>query len=159
MDINLDDYGHKESTLQRFEMPGCACIAESLHMTIQTAVLVETLKALRSDVCWCIYNIFSTQDHTVAVIVHGKSAALFSWKGESLEEYWDCILNALIQPEDDGKGHIPDLIVDDGGDMNIFIHEGKKAEDFLLKDGTIPELRSTENAEFKIVQTIIKLKL
>ena len=77
-------------------MAGCARISESLHMTIQTAVLVETLKSLSSDLHWCSCKIFSTQDHTVAAITHDESAAVFSWKGESLEEYWDCILNALI---------------------------------------------------------------
>ena len=77
-------------------MSGCAHIAGSLRMTIQTAVLVDTLKALISDLRWCSCNIFSTQEHTVAVIAHYGSAAVFSWKGEILKEYWDCILNALI---------------------------------------------------------------
>ena len=83
-------------------------------MTIYTAVLIETLKALSSYLCWCSCNIFPTQYHTVAVISYDESAAMFSWKGEIFEEYWDCIMNALIQPEDDGKGHRPDLIIDDG---------------------------------------------
>ena len=140
-------------------MPGCACIAGSLHVTIQTAVLVETVKALSSDLRWCSCNIISTQDHTVAVITHDESAAAFSWKGESLEEYWDCILNALIQLEDNGKGRRSDLIIDDGGDMILLIHEGKKAEDLLLKDGTIPDPSSTDNAEFNIFQTIAKRQI
>ena len=92
----------------------------------------------------------SNKYHTVAVIMHGEYSAVFSWKGESLEEYWDCILNALIHPEDDGKGHRPEPIVYDGGDMNILINEGKKAEDLLIKDGTIPDPISTDNAELKI---------
>ena len=77
-------------------MPGCALIAVSLHVTIQTAVLIETLKALSSDLRWCSCKKKSTQDHTVAVVTHDESTAVFSWKGESLEEYWYCILNALI---------------------------------------------------------------
>ena len=92
-------------------------------------------------------------------ITHDEYAAVFSWKGESPKEYWYCILNALIQTEDDGKGHRPDLIADDGGDMILLIHEGRKAEDLFLKDGTIPDLISTDNADFKIVQTIIKRQL
>merc|ERR1711865_1172415 len=78
------------------------------------------------------------------------------WKGETLEEYWECTLNALTWQNDDGKGHGPDLIIDDGGDMTLLIHEGKKAEDLFLKDGTLPDPTSTDNAEFKIVLTIIK---
>ena len=91
-------------------------------MTTRETVFIETLKALSSDLRWQSCNILSTQDHTVAVITHDESAAVFSFKGDSLEEYWRCILNALIQPEDYGKGHIPDLIVDDGGDMNLLIY-------------------------------------
>ena len=72
----------------------------------------------------------------MAVITHYESAAMFSWIGESLKEYWDCILNVLVYPEDDGKGHRPDLIDDDGGDMNILIHEDNKADNLFLKDGT-----------------------
>ena len=102
---------------------------------------------------------FSTQDHPVPVIAHDESAAFFPWKGESLEEYWYCILNSLIQPEDYGKGCSPDLIVDDGCDVTILIHEGKKAEDLFLKDGTIPDPTPMDNFEFKIVQTIIKRQL
>ena len=88
-----------------------ARISGSLHMTIQTAVLIETLKALGGDIRWCSCNIFSTQDHAAAAIARDESAAVFAWKGESLEEYWECTLNAVTWPEDDGKGHGPDLIV------------------------------------------------
>ena len=77
-------------------MPGCACINGYLHMNTQTAVLIETTKALRSDLRWCSCNIISTQEHTVAVITHDESIAMFPWKGDVIEEYWDCILNALI---------------------------------------------------------------
>merc|ERR1712032_946446 len=113
-------------------------------------------KALGADLRWCSCNIFSTQDHAAAAIARDESAAVFAWKGESLEEYWECTLNALTWPEDDGKGQGCDIIVDDGGDMTLLIHEGKKAEDAFLKDGTLPDPNSTDNAEFKIVLTIIK---
>jgi adenosylhomocysteinase len=125
-------------------------------MTIQTAVLIETLKSLGADVRWCSCNIFSTQDHAAAAIARDESAAVFAWKGESLEEYWECTLNAVTWPEDDGKGNGMDIIVDDGGDMTLLIHEGKKAEDQFLKDGTLPDPDSTNNAEFKIVLSIIR---
>ena len=91
-------------------------------MTIQTAVLIETLKALISDLRWSSCNTFSTQDHAVASITHDESAAVFSWNSEILKEYWYCILNALMWPEDGGKGRRPDLIVDDGYDVTFLIH-------------------------------------
>ena len=133
-----------------------ARVSGSLHMTIQTAVLIETLKKIGGDIRWCSCNIFSTQDHAAAAIARDESAAVFAWKGETLEEYWECTLSALTWPEDDGKGQGPDIIVDDGGDMTLLIHEGKKAEDAFLKDGTLPDPTSTDNEEFKIVLTIIK---
>merc|ERR1712238_234249 len=133
-----------------------ARISGSLHMTVQTAVLIETLQAIGADLRWCSCNIFSTQDHAAAAIARDESAAVFAWKGESLEEYWECTLNAVTWPEDDGKGCGPDLIIDDGGDMTLLIHEGKKAEDLFLKDGTLPDPSTTDNAEFKIVLTTIK---
>ena len=95
----------------------------------------------------------------MASITHDESAAVFSWKSEILEECWECILNALIYLEDDGKGYIPDLIFDDGGKMNLLIHEGDKVEYLFIKDGTAPGPRSKDNAEFKVVQTIIKCPL
>jgi len=170
-DISLADYGRKEIEIAEIEMPGLmACrteygaaqplknarISGSLHMTVQTAVLIETLKALGADLRWCSCNIFSTQDHAAAAIARDDSAAVFAWKGESLEEYWECTLNAVTWPDDDGKGQGMDIIVDDGGDMTLLIHEGKKAEDLFLKNGTLPDPTSTDNAEFKIVLTIIK---
>jgi len=170
-DISLADYGRKDIQLAEVEMPGLmACRTEygpskplagarvsgSLHMTVQTAVLIETLKELGADIRWCSCNIFSTQDHAAAAIARDESAAVFAWKGESLEEYWECTLNALTWPEDDGKGRGCDIIVDDGGDMTLLIHEGKKAEDLFLANGTLPDPSSTDNAEFKIVLTIIK---
>jgi adenosylhomocysteinase len=170
-DISLADYGRKEIEMAEIEMPGLmscrsefggdaplkgARISGSLHMTVQTAVLIETLKVLGGDIRWCSCNIFSTQDHAAAAIARDESAAVFAWKGESLEEYWECTLNALTWPEDDGKGQGCDIIVDDGGDMTLIIHEGKKAEDAFAKDGTLPDPSSTDNAEFKIVLSIIK---
>ena len=136
-------------------MPGCDRIAGSLQMTMQTEVLIENLKALSGDLRWCSCNILSSQDHTLAIIMHYECAAVFSWKGESIEKYWYCVLNTLIQPEDDGKGRRSDLIVDDGGDMNLLVHQG----DLFFKDGTIPDPISMDNAEFKIFQTIIKRQL
>jgi len=170
-DISLADFGRKELDIAEVEMPGLmslrkeygeaqplkgARVSGSLHMTIQTGVLIETLKALGADLRWCSCNIFSTQDHAASAIARDESAAVFAWKGESLEEYWECTLNAVTWPDDDGKGHGMDIIVDDGGDMTLLIHEGKKAEDIFLKDGTLPDPSSTDNAEFKIVLTIIK---
>merc|ERR1712154_338309 len=133
-DLKLAEFGRKEIQLAEVEMPGLmACREEmgakqplkgakimgSLHFTIQTAVLIETLEALGADIRWCSCNIFSTQDHAAAAIVAAKTSAVFAWKGESLEEYWECTLNAVTWPEDDGKGQGMDIIVDDGGDMTL----------------------------------------
>jgi adenosylhomocysteinase len=135
-----------------------ARISGSLHMTIQTAVLIETLKALGADVRWCSCNIFSTQDHAAAAIARDGSAAVFAWKGETLEEYWECTLNAITWPVD-AKGDGPDLIVDDGGDMTLLVHEGVKAEKLYAENGTLPDPNSTDNAEFKIVLGLIAREL
>ena len=140
-------------------MTGCTRIFGSLHMTIQTAVLIETINSLISDLRWFSCDIFSTQEHTVDVIVHDESSDVFYWKGESLNKCWDCILNTLIQPQYDGKGHRTDLIVGDRGEITLLIHEVKKAEELLLKDGTIPDPISTDNVEFKTFQTNIKRQL
>lgn len=173
-DISLADFGRKEIQIAEIEMPGLmksreefgpqqplkgARVAGSLHMTIQTAVLIETLKALGGEVRWCSCNIFSTQDHAAAAIARDGSAAVFAWKGETLEEYWECTLNAITWPSDDGKGDGPDIIVDDGGDMTLLIHEGYKAEEAFAKDGTLPDPASTDNAEFKCVLNIIRRTL
>ena len=135
-----------------------ARISGSLHMTIQTAVLIETLKEMGADVRWCSCNIFSTQDHAAAAIARDGSAAVFAWKGETLEEYWECTLNAITWPVD-AKGDGPDMIVDDGGDMTLLIHEGVKAEKAFEKDGTLPDPDSVDNAEFKCVLNIIKREM
>lgn len=138
-DINLADFGRKEIEIAEHEMPGLmalrkkygvtkplkgARIMGSLHMTIQTAVLIETLKELGADIRWCSCNIFSTQDHAAAAIA-AAGIPVFAWKGETLEEYWWCTEQALAFP--DGKG--PNLIVDDGGDATLLIHWGYKAEE------------------------------
>ena len=135
-----------------------ARISGSLHMTIQTAVLIETLAALGATVRWCSCNIFSTQDHAAAAVARDGTAAVFAWKGETLEEYWECTLNAITWPED-AKGDGCDLIVDDGGDMTLLIHEGVKAEKAYEKDGTLPDPASTDNAEFKIVLALLAREL
>ena len=100
-----------------------ARVSGSLHMTVQTAVLIETLKVLGADLRWCSCNIFSTQDHAASAIARDDSAAVFAWKGESLEDYWECTLNAVTWPDDDGKGQGIDIIVDDGGDITLLFHE------------------------------------
>ncbi|MBR56994.1 MAG: adenosylhomocysteinase [Myxococcales bacterium] len=166
-DLSLAEWGRKEITLAEHEMPGLmACRSEygpsqplagarvmgSLHMTIQTAVLIETLQELGADVRWCSCNIFSTQDHAAAAIARAGTSAVFAWKGESLEEYWWCTDQALTWPDGDG----PDIIVDDGGDATLLIHEGYKAETAYAKDGTLPDPDSTDNPEFKIVLALIR---
>jgi adenosylhomocysteinase len=139
-DLNLADFGRKEMQLSEREMPGLMeCIRKygpskplkglritgSLHMTIQTAMLIRTLYELGADIRWASCNIFSTQDHAAAAIAADGMAKVFAWKGESLEDYWWCTEMAQTWP--DGKG--PDLIVDDGGDATLLIHKGCDCED------------------------------
>jgi len=168
-DLSLAEFGRKELTIAEVEMPGLMnCRAEgrdqplkgvhisgSLHMTIQTGVLIETLKALGATIRWCSCNIFSTQDHAAAAIAQSGSASVYAWKGETLEEYWWCTEQMLTWPGRDG----PDMIVDDGGDATMLIHEGRKAEEQFAKDGTLPDPESTTNAEFKCVLNIIKASI
>jgi adenosylhomocysteinase len=138
-DMTIADLGNKEIQLSENEMPGLMAVREkygpqqplkgmkitgSLHMTIQTAMLIETLQALGADIRWASCNIFSTQDHAAAAVAKNGSAAVFAWKGETLEEFWWCTEQALIWP--DGTG--PDLIVDDGGDATLFVHQGVAVE-------------------------------
>lgn len=146
-DISLAELGHKEMALAEKEMPGLMAVREkygpqkvlkglkitgSLHMTIQTAMLIETLKILGADIRWASCNIFSTQDHAAAAVAKNGSAAVFAWKGETIEDFWWCTEMALTWP--DGSG--PDLIVDDGGDATLFVHQGVKVEkDPALLDG------------------------
>jgi adenosylhomocysteinase len=160
-DMSLADFGRKEINIAEKEMPGLmalrkkyskelplkgARISGSLHMTIQTAVLIETLVALGAEVRWASCNIFSTQDHAASAIAEA-GIPVFAWKGETLEEYWWCTLEALTFP--DGKG--PDLIVDDGGDATLMIHKGVEIE----KNPSIAD-KSTNNHELDIVYSIIK---
>ena len=138
-DIKLADYGRKEIVIAEKEMPGLIAIREkyaedkplagvritgSLHMTIQTAVLIETLVELGADVRWASCNIFSTQDHAAAAIA-AAGVPVFAWKGETLEEYWDCTWKALVNAE--GKG--PQMVVDDGGDVTLLLHKGYELEE------------------------------
>ena len=161
-DIGLAEAGRKEIDIAEKEMPGLMAIRKkyelekpllgkkimgSLHMTIQTAVLIETLKALGAEVRWCSCNIFSTQDQAAAAIAE-DGISVFAWKGETLEEYWECTLNALIFP--DGSG--PDQIVDDGGDATLLIHYGVKVE---KNNG---KLEKPLNKEEEIIQNIVLTK-
>src|ERR1700678_4854921 len=147
-DIHLADFGRKEIQLAEHEMPGLmptraeyaetqplrgARITGSLHMTIQTAVLIETLTALGAEVRWASCNIFSTQDHAAAAIAVGpagtpenpKGVPVFAWKGETLEEYWWCTEQALTWPAQGGDGlDGPNMILDDGGDATLLVHNG-----------------------------------
>jgi adenosylhomocysteinase len=138
-DISLAAHGHKDMQLSEKEMPGLMALRKkygsekplkgfkimgSLHMTIQTAMLIDTLYELGADLRWATCNIFSTQDHAAAAIAEKGSAAVFAWKGENLEEFWWCTEQALTWP--DGSG--PDLIVDDGGDATLFVHQGVLVE-------------------------------
>src|SRR5688572_17282189 len=164
-DLSLAEFGRKEIRLAEQEMPGLmalrrqyagkqplagAKIMGSLHMTIQTAVLIETLTHLGADVRWCSCNIFSTQDHAAAAVVVGrpetggtiqkpKGTPVFAWKGETLEEYWWCTSEALMWP--DGSG--PNLIIDDGGDATLLIHKGFEFEGA----GRVPEFRPADEPE------------
>ena len=137
-DMSLAEWGRKEISIAEFEMPGLMSIRKkyapgkplkgvrvtgSLHMTIQTAVLIETLVDLGATVRWASCNIFSTQDHAAAAIA-AAGVPVFAWKGESLEEYWECTLKAISHP--DGKG--PELVVDDGGDVTLLLHKGYELE-------------------------------
>jgi adenosylhomocysteinase len=156
-DLSLADWGRKEIELAEVEMPGLmACREEygpskplrgarimgSLHMTIQTAVLIETLVELGAEVRWVSCNIFSTQDHAAAAIA-AAGIPVFAWKGESLEEYWWCTEQALRWP--DGNG--PNMILDDGGDATLVVHKGVEYE----KAGKVPDPSTADNEEFAVV--------
>merc|ERR1712224_549999 len=165
-DMGLAEFGRKELTLAEHEMPGLMAarkeygptqpfkgmnINGSLHMTIQTGVLIETLQAMGAKVRWCSCNIFSTQDHAAAAIAKAGTATVFAWKGETLPEYWWCTEQMLTVPGADGC----DQLVDDGGDATLLIHKGREFEEKFAKDGSLPDPNSTTNPEFKcILQTI-----
>merc|ERR1712039_462211 len=127
-------------------------ISGSLHMTIQTGVLIETLAALGAKVRWCSCNIFSTQDHAAAAIAKAGTSTVFAWKGETLPEYWWCTEQMMTVPGADGC----DQLVDDGGDATLLIHKGKELEEKFAKDGSLPDPASTDNAEFKCILQLLK---
>tara|TARA_B100001741_G_scaffold203105_1_gene167675 strand:- start:193 stop:1638 length:1446 start_codon:yes stop_codon:yes gene_type:complete len=160
-DISQADFGRREIEIAEKEMPGLMATREkygpeqplkgikimgSLHMTVQTAVLIETLTALGADVRWCSCNIFSTQDHAAAAIA-ATGVPVFAWKGETLEEYWDCTFKALTWP--DGSG--PDQIVDDGGDATLLIHKGVE-----LEKGSDWVNRDSESEEEQVIKNLLK---
>jgi adenosylhomocysteinase len=163
-DITLAEFGRKEISIAEHEMPGLMAtrakygpskplagvkIMGSLHMTIQTAVLIETLVELGADVRWCSCNIFSTQDHAAAAIA-AAGIPVFAWKGETLEDYWDCTWNALTWP--DGSG--PDQIVDDGGDATLLIHKGVE-----LENGSDWVNTPSDNHEEQVIKDLLKKTL
>jgi adenosylhomocysteinase len=173
-DLSLATFGRKEIDLAEHEMPGLmscreefgaeqplkgARITGSLHMTIQTAVLIETLTALGAEVRWCSCNIFSTQDHAAAAVVVGpggtpddpQGVPVYAWKGESLEEYWWCTEQVLRWP--DGEG--PNMILDDGGDATLLVHKGVEYE----KAGAVPSPDSTDNEEMKVILGVLQRSL
>ena len=165
-DLSLAEFGRKEITLAEHEMPGLMAlrreyaaaqplkrkkIAGSLHMTVQTAVLIETLVALGADVRWVSCNIFSTQDHAAAAVVVGpkgtpdnpQGVSVFAWKGETLSEYWWCTEQLLTWP--DGSG--PDSIIDDGGDATLLVHMGVEFE----AAGAVPQSDEDDSEEYGVI--------
>merc|ERR1711887_506427 len=166
-DMGLAEFGRKELNLAEHEMPGLMnCRKEfgtwepfkgldingSLHMTIQTGVLIETLAAMGAKVRWCSCNIFSTQDHAAAAIAKAGTSTVFAWKGETLPEYWWCTEQMMTVPGSDGC----DQLVDDGGDATLLIHKGVEFEAKFAKDGSLPDPLSTDNPEFKCVLQVLK---
>jgi adenosylhomocysteinase len=173
-DLELAAFGRKEIQLAEHEMPGLmstrreyaerqplkgARVTGSLHMTIQTAVLIETLVALGAEVRWASCNIFSTQDHAAAAVVVGpegtaeepRGVPVYAWKGETLEEYWWCTEQALNWP--DGAG--PNMILDDGGDATLLVHKGAEFE----RAGAVPDPSSADNDEFRIILEVLTRSL
>jgi len=160
-DLSLADFGRKEIELAEHEMPGLMSIREeyaasqplkgarisgSLHMTIQTAVLIETLTALGAEVRWCSCNIFSTQDHAAAAIAKA-GIPVFAWKGETLEEYWWCTEQMLAWPDGDG----PNMILDDGGDATLLVHKGTEYE----AAGAVPDPAGADNEELQVILSVL----
>jgi len=173
-DLSLAAFGRKEIQLAEHEMPGLmamrreygadqplrgARITGSLHMTIQTAVLIETLVALGADVRWASCNIFSTQDHAAVAVAVGpdgtpenpRGVPVFAWKGETLEEYWWCTEQALTWPEANGATTGPNMILDDGGDATLLVHKGVEYE----KAGRVPDPSTAPNEELAIVLALL----
>jgi len=177
-DLGLAAWGRKEISLAEHEMPGLmalrrefgdaqplrgARITGSLHMTIQTAVLIETLAVLGAEVRWASCNIFSTQDHAAAAVVVGpdgtvdepKGIPVFAWKGETLEEYWWCTEQALTWPDDDAGNRGPNMLLDDGGDATLLVHKGAEFE----KAGAVPDPAGADSEEFRIVLSLLQASL
>ena len=173
-DLSLAAFGRKEIELAEHEMPGLmstrnefaaaqplagARITGSLHMTIQTAVLIETLTALGAEVRWASCNIFSTQDHAAAAVAVGPEGTpeacngipVFAWKGETLEEYWDLAERALVWPDGDG----PNMLLDDGGDATLLVHKGTEFE----AAGAVPDPASADSEEFAIILRLLHRSL
>jgi adenosylhomocysteinase len=173
-DLTLAGFGRKEITLAEHEMPGLMAIRRefaaeqplkgarimgSLHMTIQTAVLIETLTALGAEVRWCSCNIFSTQDHAAAAVAVGPDGTpedphgipVFAWKGETLEEYWWCTEQAILWPGEDG----PNMILDDGGDATLLVHKGTEYE----AAGAVPDPASADSEEFEVILSLLTRSL
>tara|TARA_B110000014_G_scaffold255731_1_gene237933 strand:+ start:249 stop:1694 length:1446 start_codon:yes stop_codon:yes gene_type:complete len=164
-DMSLAVDGRKALDIAEKEMPGLMStrkkygsekpltgkkLTGSLHMTVETAVLIETLVELGADVRWASCNIFSTQDHAAAVIAE-SGVPVYAWKGETLEEYWWCTMQALTFP--DGSG--PDLIVDDGGDATLLIHKGYELEEYFAKYGKVPDI-TTDVEEERIIENLLR---
>jgi adenosylhomocysteinase len=166
-DLGLAEWGRKEIEIAEKEMPGLMAVRRkygpdkplagrrvmgSLHMTIQTAVLIETLRELGADVRWASCNIYSTQDHAAAAIAK-TGVPVFAWKGENLQDYWWCTLQAL----DFGQGRGPNLIVDDGGDATLMVHLGFELEALFEKEGKLPAITATNEDEIQLRELLHKL--
>ncbi|MFE2507926.1 adenosylhomocysteinase, partial [Streptomyces naganishii] len=162
-DLSLAGFGRKEISLAEHEMPGLMAIREeyaerrplkgaritgSLHMTVQTAVLIETLVALGAKVRWASCNIYSTQDHAAAAVA-AAGIPVFAWKGETLEEYWWCTEQALTWPDSPTGG--PNMILDDGGDATLLVHKGVEYE----KDGKVPSVDTAESDEHRVILQLL----
>jgi len=173
-DLSLAEFGRKEIRLAEHEMPGLMAVREeygrsqplrgaritgSLHMTVQTAVLIETLVAIGAEVRWCSCNIFSTQDHAAAAVAVGpdgtqddpRGIPVFAWKGESLPEYWWCTEQALSWP--DGAG--PNMLLDDGGDATLLVHKGAEYE----TAGAVPSAAEEDPEEWRVILDLLRASL